>query len=160
MNWRNKWYSLKWYFIYLFVLLGRTTVRVHILSFYYLVDYSSFDKLRVMPLRSLNPERPYCPVAIATDDTHSYAQHLSLWRHVISRCDVTFSRLYTPCYSDTKDVITSKCLHSNITKFLFQLCDAVPLNLNYGVCYQSKHTLLNRLWHEILGSIMWMENVL
>jgi hypothetical protein len=28
-------------------------------------------------------------------------------RH-ISRCDVTFSRLYTPCYSETKDVITSK----------------------------------------------------
>jgi hypothetical protein len=26
----------------------------------------------------------------------------------ISRCDVTFSRLYTPCYSETKDVITSK----------------------------------------------------
>jgi hypothetical protein len=25
-----------------------------------------------------------------------------------SRCDVTFSRLYTPCYSETKDVITSK----------------------------------------------------
>jgi hypothetical protein len=28
-------------------------------------------------------------------------------RH-LSRCDVTFSRLYTPCYSETKDVITSK----------------------------------------------------
>jgi hypothetical protein len=26
----------------------------------------------------------------------------------ISRCDVTFSRLYTPCYSEIKDVITSK----------------------------------------------------
>jgi hypothetical protein len=25
-----------------------------------------------------------------------------------SRCDVTFSRLYTLCYSETKDVITSK----------------------------------------------------
>jgi hypothetical protein len=51
---------------------------VRILSFYYLVDYSSFDKLRVTPLRSLNPERPYCPVAIATADAHSYAQRLSL----------------------------------------------------------------------------------
>jgi hypothetical protein len=69
---------------HLFVLLGRTTVRVRILSFYYLVDYSSFDKLRVAPLRSLNPERQYCSVAIATDDAHSYAQHLSLWHHVIS----------------------------------------------------------------------------
>jgi hypothetical protein len=58
-------------------LLGRTTVRVRILSFYNVVDYSSYDKLRVTPLRSLNPERPYCPVAIATDDAHSYATHLS-----------------------------------------------------------------------------------
>jgi hypothetical protein len=48
--------------------------------------FSSFHKLRVMPLRSLNPQWPYCPVAIAMDDAHSYVQHLS---PQISRCDVT-----------------------------------------------------------------------
>jgi hypothetical protein len=38
-----------------------------------------------------------------------------------SRCDVTFSRLYTPCYSETKDVITSKIqclLRQNILLFI------------------------------------------
>jgi hypothetical protein len=37
-----------------------------------------------------------CPTSLAVMSRH------------ISRCDVTFSRLYTPCYSETKDVITSK----------------------------------------------------
>jgi hypothetical protein len=60
----------------------------YFVSLFYTRLFSSFHKLRVMPLRSfnLNPQRPYCPVAIATDDAHSYAQHLS---PQISRCDVT-----------------------------------------------------------------------
>jgi hypothetical protein len=35
------------------------------------------------------------------------------------RCDVTFSQLYTPCSSETKDVITSK------SRYLFLVCGAI-----------------------------------
>jgi hypothetical protein len=41
-------------------------------------------------------QRPYCPVAIATDDAHSYAQHLSLWRHLISHAVTSPFPGYTP----------------------------------------------------------------
>jgi hypothetical protein len=44
----------------------------------------------------------------------------------ISRCDVTFSRLYTPCYSETKDVITSKGHLVNIVSVLLIQLDVQP----------------------------------
>jgi hypothetical protein len=68
--------------------------------------------LRVTPPRSFNPERPFCFAATATDHVHSYYRYISQWRHArsferVSHSDVTFPQLYTPCSSETKDVITS-----------------------------------------------------
>jgi hypothetical protein len=44
----------------------------------------------------------------------------------ISRCDVTFCRRYTPCYSEAKDVITSKGLLLLYHSLWFAAC-ALPV---------------------------------
>lgn len=77
------------------------------------------------------------------------------WKFRINKCVFNISVLP---YNIT--TVKNVCIQTCTTKLLFQLCDADPLSLNYGVCYHSKHTVLNRLWLEILGSTMWMENVL
>jgi hypothetical protein len=47
-----------------------------------------YDRCRYLPTLSVTQtdgvwaQRPYCPLAIVTDDAHSYAEHLSLWRHL------------------------------------------------------------------------------
>jgi hypothetical protein len=121
MDWRNEInYILPndiSFFIYLFV---------------FCVTINHRSALRVTRPRSFNPERPFCFVATATDHVHSYYRYISQWRHArsferVSHSDVTFSQLYTPCSSETKDVITSKCHLADVSFIEIGLSDSHTL---------------------------------
>jgi hypothetical protein len=113
-----------------------------------------------------SPQRVTCPPSAvvepraATDHAHSYHQYISLWCHGRSfegdsPCDVTFSQLYTPCYSETKDVITSKKTHQQQMKHakLQKTACQNAVNRRRGGSITYKKTAVNFSTHNTISMV-------